>query len=520
MNNTLGIACAPALQSRLQDGGVNVVGGSDPRQCASAIKQLLSTDNDVPVLLVLSDPSHEKLLHAWSSAIASRCRLFGLGESWPAQVEPIATPIALDDLCSTLGLKGTFPGVYVDDRGNVQSDTSLGFSAGPEEVMLPNGDAVQQEVDILASLGFNMPPVAPSANTSFNMPPVAPSAPMASTGFNMPPVAPSANTSFNMPPVAPSANTGFNMPPVAPSAPMANTGFNMPPVAPSAPMASTGYNQPQATQTVVSSHEQKAYANTPKWMGGSKNSGVAGADHSNVIFVISPRGGTGKTLTAISLAQTMSNLGKRSLLVDAHVGQPGLTHHLDAIDCPTVNDIHSGATVNDIVVSPQDLSAKVGFASVLAPPREAVIHDKIFSDYMRVLDTFTPVSDLVVVDTPPIWDKERSGIVNELIAPSLNKGAWALVVLDGSIESTAMFNQISAWLQRLAPRHVLGLLNKMPTIAMPNQAQADALFAPANCVSVLPYDETVVTEFAGKTLSHNLLELAANQILDATGLNV
>ena len=254
------------------------------------------------------------------------------------------------------------------------------------------------------------------------------------------------------------------------------------------------------------------------------------ADWSRVLFLISGRGGVGRSTMGIAVAErAASHLGRDVVLVDANTGQAGLATNLRAVrsgessSLPTIADLRAGASVQHVVSGPQAVrragGTRVGFASVLAPDPDQATTEACSPDrYQQVIDELAQVSDLIVVDTCVAWQSDPTSITSGLVAPGLRDGASVLVVTDMSPEGVEGARRLVAWATRLAPGRVAGLLNKAPASAVPAVAEASRLFAPAPCLGVIPYSESIAVAAARGRPVGRLTGLAADKVLTHLGV--
>jgi pilus assembly protein CpaE len=155
---------------------------------------------------------------------------------------------------------------------------------------------------------------------------------------------------------------------------------------------------PQLVENVVftikkASHAKRAVAS------------VTRAKFGRVVTVFSPKGGTGKTVTATNLAVTLAkHLQKRTLLIDLD---------LQFGDAAIVMGLEPDKTIYDLVVAPGelDLEKLAGYTTkhacgldVLAAPlrpedAELVTESKI----TRLLEVARECYDVIVVDTSPFF---------------------------------------------------------------------------------------------------------------------
>lgn len=131
---------------------------------------------------------------------------------------------------------------------------------------------------------------------------------------------------------------------------------------------------------------------------------VTRAQIGRVVTVFSPKGGTGKTVTASNLAAALAKLGKKTLLLDLD---------LQFGDAAIVMGIEPEKTVYDLVVAPGELDLEklagyttkhaCGLDILPAPLRpedaELVTESKI----TRLLEVARESYDVIVVDTSPFF---------------------------------------------------------------------------------------------------------------------
>jgi pilus assembly protein CpaE len=131
---------------------------------------------------------------------------------------------------------------------------------------------------------------------------------------------------------------------------------------------------------------------------------VTRAQHGRVVTVFSPKGGTGKTVTASNVAASLAKQGKRTLLLDLD---------LQFGDAAIVMGIEPEKTVYDLVVAPGELDFEklagyitkhqCGLDVLPAPLRpedaELVTESKI----TRLLEVAREAYDVIVVDTSPFF---------------------------------------------------------------------------------------------------------------------
>ena len=134
----------------------------------------------------------------------------------------------------------------------------------------------------------------------------------------------------------------------------------------------------------------------------------------NVLAIMSPKGGVGKTVTAVNLAVALSEkLGKKILLIDTNVSTASLGMHL--------NIIYPKTTINDIIEKKISKSNMLHHYSENLDVIPAAIKIKkrtrnpqlmfkeiykIVQEYDSLLNKFQKDYDLIILDCAPGFDIE------------------------------------------------------------------------------------------------------------------
>jgi pilus assembly protein CpaE len=166
----------------------------------------------------------------------------------------------------------------------------------------------------------------------------------------------------------------------------------------------------------------------------ARKSGGAGAISSGqgqIICVLGPKGGTGKTLTATSLAICLSELGKRVALVDLDLqfGDVGLCLGLRP-DSTIYDLVRTGGSLDEEKLNDFLITHHSGVEILLAPSRPD--HAAVVSiDFLReVYGLLRRMVDYVVIDTPP-------GFTPEVIATIDSASAVCMV---GMLDALSLKN--------------------------------------------------------------------------------
>jgi len=161
-----------------------------------------------------------------------------------------------------------------------------------------------------------------------------------------------------------------------------------------------------------------------------------------VIVSAAGKGGVGKSVTAITLADTAAAAGLSAVLVDANRGQADLRKYLRLGDAPlrTAFDAYSTGDPSQAVLRPNDYghlrqAAKLDipdFAIVLGPPRDQADPQYASAQvYGQIIDYARSIADLVIVDTQ-IVESHRTDLWDQLLVPALRSDAWLVGITDES----------------------------------------------------------------------------------------
>lgn len=133
----------------------------------------------------------------------------------------------------------------------------------------------------------------------------------------------------------------------------------------------------------------------------------AGQRRGQMITVLGPKGGTGKTLTACNLAVALATEGHRVVLVDLDLqfGDVGLALGLDPER--TLYDLATSGGSLDAQKLDDFLADHDSGLRVLMAPRRPDQAGSVQVDFLRGLfEALRPMTDFIVVDTPPAFTPE------------------------------------------------------------------------------------------------------------------
>jgi pilus assembly protein CpaE len=131
-------------------------------------------------------------------------------------------------------------------------------------------------------------------------------------------------------------------------------------------------------------------------------SGAITAGQAQMVCVLGPKGGTGKTLTATCLSVALAEMGKRVALIDLDLqfGDVGLCMGLRPDN--TIYDlVRVGGTLDEEKVADFLVAHESGVEVLLAPSRPdhaAVVSTEFLRDVYGILRRMV---DFVIIDTPP-----------------------------------------------------------------------------------------------------------------------
>ena len=176
-----------------------------------------------------------------------------------------------------------------------------------------------------------------------------------------------------------------------------------------------------------------------------------------LLIVTGAKGGVAKTTTSMSLAEHAGGRGnlRRVVLIDMNRGQGGIRINLRLRQTPP--SVYDAAITGDPQVAVvgtkrlndarPDALPDLHFGIALAPPADkadpSVVSDRV---YQQVIDYARTIADLVIVDTQIAESHDTSGLFDNVVIPSLQSGAFAVMLSDSSRESvTNATGLLSRW---------------------------------------------------------------------------
>jgi pilus assembly protein CpaE len=161
---------------------------------------------------------------------------------------------------------------------------------------------------------------------------------------------------------------------------------------------------PQMTENVAFAIRKASHAGR-RTVGGGGGSSSHGARRGRIVTVFSPKGGTGKTVTATNLASTFARYeGKNTLLLDLD---------LQFGDAAIMLGLEPEKTIYDLVVAPGELDSEKlagyttrhqsGLDILPAPLRPEDAELVTEAKLARLLEVARESYDIIVVDTSPFF---------------------------------------------------------------------------------------------------------------------
>jgi capsular exopolysaccharide synthesis family protein len=119
-----------------------------------------------------------------------------------------------------------------------------------------------------------------------------------------------------------------------------------------------------------------------------------------ILLMTSPEPADGKTLTAVNVALSMAQSGRRTLLLDLDLRRPSTHKLLGYEQGPGIAEALEGKKSIDEVTHNTDLDnlQYISAGNISSPPPEALESDRM----KELIDEFRAVYDVVIIDSPPV----------------------------------------------------------------------------------------------------------------------
>lgn len=190
------------------------------------------------------------------------------------------------------------------------------------------------------------------------------------------------------------------------------------------------------------------------------------------IALVSGKGGTGKTTTTLNLGQALTNLGKKTLLIDANLVTPNLAIHLGFMN--------PEGTINKFLRKEKELQDVVylhesGISLIPASPSYAEFQKTDVSKITEIFEHLENQADIVLIDAPSGLGYEVNQVLKNtdevllVVNPNLSSLMDALKTIQlanshNNIISGVILNMSNKGRHELKPEEVENILGH-PIIA-------------------------------------------------------
>jgi len=141
-----------------------------------------------------------------------------------------------------------------------------------------------------------------------------------------------------------------------------------------------------------------------------------------VIMSTSSIPGEGKTTQSLALAQNLSGLGKKVLLMEGDIRRRVFAEYFDIKEKQGLLSILSGETkIEDVAIYNQDLKA-----DILIGEKSAVNAADIFSSdkFHKLLNDLRKVYDFIIIDTPPVLVVPDARVIGQSVDVVIYSVKW------------------------------------------------------------------------------------------------
>ena len=222
--------------------------------------------------------------------------------------------------------------------------------------------------------------------------------------------------------------------------------------------------------------------------------------------LISAKGGVGKTLLTITLADTAVRYGPggyRVSIIDANRGQADIGPYLNLPETtPSIyqttqnhNPLLQHLTPNRINQYRQGLG-DVGYAVTLAPPTD--LSDPHLIDtslYTETINTITENSNLTLIDTATTENYDTTSLIEDVVIPAtLNHAGWIIAVTDTSrTGATNLAKRLNQYFMKgVSPAKTIIVINQATTPNDPAYQQATKTLQPLGTpIITIPHSSLV-----------------------------
>lgn len=138
---------------------------------------------------------------------------------------------------------------------------------------------------------------------------------------------------------------------------------------------------------------------------------------SHVIMISSAMAGEGKSLTSINIAYNMSQLDRRTLLIDCDLRQPTLAEKANMTKTPGLTEYLTGcAELKDVIRAgnPETVGADLDIIVAGNNPPNPI--ELLSSDKMvRMIETLRESYDYIILDLPPVGEVSDALVASRLV---------------------------------------------------------------------------------------------------------
>ena len=183
-----------------------------------------------------------------------------------------------------------------------------------------------------------------------------------------------------------------------------------------------------------------------------------------IIIVMSPKGGVGKTTTAVNLAAAMANLNKKTLLIDANLETPHVAVYYGFVGFKySIEDLLNGnAKIEDVIYTGDNPNLHILPSRVSKDIDDRSINKLInLNIYLKELEK---IYDFIIIDSKPSYD---------ITFIKLIKDAKSLIVCNPDITSIIEAKKIKEGLDATEIEAIGLVLNRTNT-RIKEQIQDDA----------------------------------------------
>lgn len=458
----IGVVGSPSIAQALKSLGFEVVTGPSGREAAVAISHAMK-DGGFPLVVADGESSG---MNAWVTVNRTRSpRMVLVGTPSIGGIAAefsdllLTLPATFNDLLDKLGYQRT-------DRpqGSIMIN-SLGVFGEPEPAVDEDPEPTSAPVPAALPVPESMPAAARTANAPVFGAPAqptvgAPTAPreqrevheaLQPPTFGGQPATVEAVTPDNvLEPADAPPPPAFTVPGVSPQEAAVAEEFGWkipsPAVVESAPPAAAveAPEEPPTHRDTYQAEPVPVQPTTPTAIDRTAPSRRAaiGSKHGEVIICAAGKGGVGKTVTSLLIADVAAEMGLTAVLVDGNRGQADIRKYLrlDGGSLRTVYDAYETNDPSQALLKPKDFAHlraaahldQPDFGLVLGPPSD--LADPRFASanvYGDIIDYARTIADLVIVDTQ-IIEAHRTDLWNHTMLPLLIGDAWLVGITDES----------------------------------------------------------------------------------------